>query len=132
MAEVLEADELCQFIDTFFDLRARGFLDLQAERHIFAHGHVTEQCVVLEHEADAALAGGYVVDAAAADEDVAAVWCLESRDHAQNRRLARARRAEQADEAAFFDGKRHITARLERAEGFVDMVELDLDVIRHG
>ena len=123
-AEFLEADQLDELIHARPDLRRRRFLHLQPEGDVFAHGHVAEQCVVLEHEADAALAGGDIVDAPPADEDIAAVRLLQPCNHAQDGGLARAGRAEQADEAPLFHGKIHIVRGLEMTKRLFDMLQL--------
>ena len=47
--------------------------------------------------------GAQVVDDAPADPDLAVADLLESGDHAQRRRLAAARRADEHDELAFVD-----------------------------
>ena len=114
-AEPREPDELQQLIDARPALRLRHLLDLQAERDVLTHRHVTEQRVALKDEADAALPRREVIHAAAADEDLSAIRRLEPSDHAQNRRLAAAGRAEQADEPAALRREADIVRRLEGA-----------------
>ena len=67
--------------------------------------HVLEQRVVLEHEPDVAALNGDVVDAVAANEDVAAGGRLQAGDHAQDGRFAPAAGAEQGHQLALFDGE---------------------------
>ena len=65
--------------------------------------HMRVERVGLEHHGDAALDRRQVVDPLAADDDVAAGDILEPGDHAQQGRLAAARRADEDDELAFRD-----------------------------
>ena len=67
------------------------------------HGHVRIERVVLEHHGDVAVLRRHVVDDVAADQDLAAGDVLEAGDHAQRRRLAAARRADQDDELVVGD-----------------------------
>ena len=64
------------------------------------HGHVREQRVVLEDRVDCPLRGRDARDVDALQLDAAGVGALEAGDHAQRRRLARARRAEHREELA--------------------------------
>ena len=68
-----------------------------------AHRHVRVERVVLEHHRDVAVLGRHVVDDAPADLDLAAGDRLEPGDHAQQRRLAAARRTDQHAELAVGD-----------------------------
>ena len=72
---------------------------------LLAHRHVRKQRVVLEDHRGRPPLGRQVVDAAAADQDVAARDRLEAGDHAQRRRLAAARGAEEGDELALAHGQ---------------------------
>jgi hypothetical protein len=62
----------------------------QAEGHIFEHGHVRIERVVLKHHGDVAILRRQIVDQLAADEDFAAAHLLESGNHAQCGALAAA------------------------------------------
>ena len=82
---------------------------VQAEADVLVDGHVGPQRVVLEQEADLALVGGNV-DARGAvehdtvpDRDAAFGGGLETRDHAERRRLAAAGRTEQRNELLVID-----------------------------
>src|SRR5690606_22955908 len=59
--------------------------------------------VGLEHHRDAALARLHVVAARAVDQEIAGRDILQPRDHAQQRRLAAARRADEDDKLAIGD-----------------------------
>ena len=67
--------------------------------------HVLEQRVVLEHEPDVAALNGDIVDAVAANEDVAAGGHFQAGDHAQDGRLAAAAGPEQGHQLSLFDGE---------------------------
>ena len=68
-----------------------------------AHGHVRVQGVVLEHHRDVAVAGWHVVDDPVTDRQLAAGDLLQSGDHAECRRLAAPRRADEHHELAVLD-----------------------------
>ena len=82
-------------------LRETG--EFQAERHVLLHVHMRVERIGLEHHRDLALRGLEIVDAALADENVARGHAVEPGDHAQQRRLAAAGRADQHDEFALAD-----------------------------
>jgi hypothetical protein len=65
---------------------------------VLGHRHVREQRVVLEHEPDVALVGRQGHELAAPHLDAATVGPEEAGDDHQQRRLARAGRAEQREE----------------------------------
>ena len=75
----------------------------QPERHVLEHGHVAEQRVVLEHEADVALADAARQRVVAVEQHLSLVRPFEAGDDAQQRRLAGARRAEQRNQLAGLD-----------------------------
>ena len=68
--------------------------------HVLTHGHVREECVMLEDRVHVALVGRYTLHVLTADTDVAGVGLFESGQHAQGRGLAAATRAEQRQELA--------------------------------
>ena len=90
-------------VDALVDLGLRRVPQLQREGHVVGHRHVRIERVVLEHHGDVALLGRHVVDDARADADLAAGDVLQPGDHAQQRRFAAARRADQDDELAVGD-----------------------------
>src|SRR5262249_53922174 len=97
----------------------------QREADVLLDGHMRVERVVLEHHGDAALDGVGVVDAAAADLDVAAGDGLEPGDHAQERRLPAAGGADEDGEAAVLDAQVHVGDHLDDAVGLADALELD-------
>ncbi len=75
----------------------------QRELDVLGHGEVAEQRIVLEHEADAALARTHARDVLAMQRDGAVVYIGEAGDGAQQRALAAAAGTQQNEELAFGD-----------------------------
>ena len=121
-----QADEVDHFQDPLPYLLFRPLLDFQAEGDVIENGHIAEQGVVLEDEADAPLGSGNVVDPAAVDEDVAAVGILQAGQHAQDRRLAAAAGTEEGDELALVDAKGNVARRVEGAVILFDVFHFDI------
>ena len=67
-----------------------------------------EDGVVLEHHANVAPGGVEVVYAPVAEEEVAALYRVEARNHSQKRRLAAAGRTEQGEKFTRADMQREI------------------------
>ena len=86
----------------------RAPLHPQPEGDVLEHGHVPEQRVVLEHEADLPLAHVAVGGILAVEQHGAAVGHLEPGDHAQQRGLAAPGRPEQGDQLAGREGQADI------------------------
>ncbi len=103
----------------------------QAEGDVLEDAHVAEQRVVLEDEADAAVARAALGRVLAVEEHVAGVGELESGDDAQQRRLARARRPEQRDQLAFLHLEVHRAQRGEGAETLGDAACFDAHALLH-
>ena len=99
------------------DLVAPHLLQLQPERHVVEDRHVRVERVVLEDHGDVALLGRHVVHDAAADADRALRDHLEPGDHAQRRRLAAPRRADEDDELLVLDGEIEGADRLGAVRG---------------
>src|SRR5438874_2980678 len=125
LAEPLQLHELKQLLDARADLRLRPLAHREPKRDVVPDVHVLERRVVLEDEADAALLWRHAGRVDAADRDRAGIGPLQSRDHAQERRLAAAARAEQGYEAAALDGHRDGVQRDEVAEALRDVTYLD-------
>src|SRR5262249_4127721 len=97
----------------------------QPEGKIVINRHVLIERVVLEHHGDVAVLGGKAVDHTLADADRSRGYVLEPGDHAQRRRLAAARRADQHDEFVVRDGEIEIDHRRHRAVAFVELFQCD-------
>ena len=88
----------------------------EAVADVLRHGQVGEQRVGLEDDAEVALRRRQMRHVAAGDLDAAGVLRLEPGDHAQQRGLAAARGAEEADELALLHLQRDVVERGEGAE----------------
>ena len=110
-------------------------LGLTAAKHlhlthhtVFQDGHVVEQIERLEDHTDVgAVFRG--VDALSSDvfavvENVAACWCFQQIHAAQQRRFARAGRADDGDHVALFDIEVNVAQDLVRTEGLAQMPDL--------
>ena len=83
-----------------------GLLELpfhQREGEVLAGGHMREERQVLEHHGEVALLRPLIAHGHAADGDLALVRRHQPQQQAEDRRLARARRAEDAEELVVFD-----------------------------
>ncbi|MCY1227101.1 hypothetical protein D9M72_393610 [compost metagenome] len=113
-ALALAAGELARpAVEIGLDLQhARGFPDphgdlclghagvFEAEGEVLAHAHVGIERIGLEDHGEAAVGGRHGVDDLAVDGKLAARRPVETGDHAQQRGLAAARRADEDDELA--------------------------------
>src|SRR2546427_1998495 len=100
----------------------------QTEGNVLGDGHSREERVRLEDDADAALAWRHVVDDAAVEADLARVGSLEAGDHAERRRLAAARAADEGDELPLADLQGEPVHGGRRAEALRQAVEADAHV----
>ena len=113
-----------------------GLADLglaQAVADVAGDVHVREEGVVLEDRVDVALVGRDAGDRLAGEQDLALGRLLEAGDHPQRRRLAAARRPEQAVERAAGDAQRHPVHGRHVAEALRDLEDLDIGIgVRRG
>ncbi|MCY1298300.1 hypothetical protein D9M70_477810 [compost metagenome] len=82
-----------------------------------------EERVALEDNTHVPLVGGHRVDGSSVEQDFARGRRFEAGEHHQKRRLARAGRAEQADELTLPDAEIEIFDHAERAVEFRDAVK---------
>ena len=128
---VREPDQLEDLGDLLVDHRRRAADHLEAERDVLEDGLVGQQAEVLEDAADVAPQVGdaplrEVDDVAARLEDAARLGELLSQQEAQERRLARARRADDEDELALVDLEGHVAERDgARPVGLGDVLQLN-------
>ena len=87
-----------------------------------------EDGVVLEHQADVALAGRCREHGLPVDQDIAGGGRFQAHDHVQRGRLAAAGRPQQRHGLAFLDAERHIVDGDEFAELLAERHQLQLDV----
>ena len=131
-------NEIEQPADTRANLRLRqavlAWPRAQPEGDVLEHRHVAEQGVMLEHEADMALADAAGKRIHAVELHLAVVRPVEPGDNAQQRGLARSGRAEQRQELAGVDLQIDPVQRREVAEPFADIDRGDLhgDILRRG
>ena len=99
------------------------------ERHVLEHGHVGEEVVGLEHDADLApqhVEGGVVLDdEPTVDADLALLDGLEPVDAAQQRGLPGAGRSDEAHNLVLGDLEVDALEHDEVAEALLDVVHLD-------
>ena len=93
------------------DFRLRHAVLLESERDVLLDGHVREQRVGLEHHVHRSLVRRNARHVGAIDQDFAAGGLFESRQHAQQRGLAAARAAEQAEQLLLVDLQRDVVDR---------------------
>jgi hypothetical protein len=125
LAEALERDQLQQFVAPPAALGGAHAAHPQRELDVVGHGHVAEQRVVLEHEADAALARRYMGDVATAEQDPAVLDRRQAGEGAQQGALAAAARAEQHEELARRDVQRDVVDDRRAVVALRDLLELD-------
>jgi hypothetical protein len=106
--EALERHELEQFLAAGDAIRALHAPYAQCEFDVVGHGHVAEQRVVLEHQADAAVAGPHVGHVAAMQGNASVIDAGESGDGAQQGALAAAGRAQEYEEFPLTHLDRHV------------------------
>jgi hypothetical protein len=115
-----QADEVEQRLGLRAPLGPRGAADGERVGDVLADGEMREERERLEHHAEVALVGRHAGYVGAPDEDLPCRRRLEPRDQAQQRGLAAARRAEQADEAPARDVQRHAVDGGDAAEALGD------------
>jgi hypothetical protein len=97
---------------------------LQAEGDVLPHREVREQRVALEHHVDRPLVGRQVRPGPAVQHDAARGRRLEARQHAQQRALAAARRAQQREDLALGDVQADVVDGLVAVEVLDDVLDL--------
>jgi hypothetical protein len=103
LAELAQLHELQHRLDALLDRALGHAVAPQAEGDVVPHREVREQRVGLEHHVERALVGHQPGDVLALEQYASRGRRLEAREHAQQRRLAAARRAEQGEDLAFGD-----------------------------
>jgi hypothetical protein len=125
VVHAFERDQAQQFLATLATVGGLHAADAQRKLDVVGHAHVAEQRVVLEHEADAAIAGRHVRNVPAVEGDAAVVHAGQARDGAQQRTLAAAARAQQHIELAVADVQRDIVDDGGALVPLGDLVERD-------
>ena len=105
----------------------------EREFDVLADGAMREQGQRLEHHAGRALVGGHIIDALAAQDDVARGRRLHAGQHADQGRLAGARRADDGEELAVGDVEIDAVDGVELAEGLGEVFQDENGrALRHG
>ncbi|MOA07159.1 hypothetical protein D3C78_1268420 [compost metagenome] len=129
VGEPVQLHHVQQLVDLLGDLllgRALALgLHAQAEGNVVEHGHVAEQGVVLEHEADVAVAHVVLGDVLAVEHDAAHVRGFQAGDDPQQGGLAAAGRAEQRHQLAAVDIQVDLVERLEGVEVLADVADFN-------
>ncbi len=100
---VRQRDEVEELLGALSPLVLRDAADLEPEGDVFPDAHQRKQREVLEDKRGGAAIGADAGQVLAADPDFALAWVDKAGDHAQDRRLAAARGAEEAEELACLD-----------------------------
>ncbi len=120
-----QPDQRQHLSDALIGLGLRHAGDLQSKADVLRHSQVGEERIGLEDHADVALIGLQLRNVPPADDDVSGGRLFETRHHAQNGRLAAARRAEEGDEFPGFDVEIEILNHRRRAEGLADALDAE-------
>ena len=124
-AEALEADQAERIVDPAAGLGLAEAAHRERKGDVGGDRHVREQRVALEHEADVALGRRQPGDVAAADLDPSGRRAAQTRDHGEERGLARAARAEHGHELALRDREVDVLDRDHRPVALGDADQID-------
>src|SRR5207302_420564 len=125
LLKTFQSQQSQQLFDARFDFSGAPFFYLQAEGDIFEDVHVLEQCIVLEHKPDVALLNFDVIDAFAANENVAIGWGFQAGDHSQHGGLSATARPQQRHQFAVTHREADLVDGWNIAEVFADILEFD-------
>ncbi len=123
--KTFQRHQLQQLVAATGPVAALHAADPQREFDVLADRHVPEQRIVLEHEADAAIACAHVRDVPAAKADAPVVEIGKSRRDPQQGALAAAAGAQQHEEFPGFDLQRYVVDDRTGGVAFGDLLEMD-------
>ena len=130
LVEAGKLDEVEELHRAPADLLARrpglSRTNLEPERDVLEHRHVAKERIGLEDEADVAILHGLGRCVLVAKEDAAGGRRLEAGDETQERRLPRARGAEEGDQLAGLDAHRNVVERRVAAEFLADVLDANI------
>ena len=106
-------------VGALLDLGLGQALALQTEGHVLPDVQVREQRIALEHHVDRPLVRRQSGDVLTTQKDATLGRCLETRQHAQQGRLATAGRTQQGKDLAFADRQRHLVD----SHGFIEALD---------
>ena len=124
-AVAAQAHQREDLVRAHVDRRARVTAHLQAKGHVAAHVALRKEHVVLEHQPDVALVHGHAGKVAAVERDSATGERLEAGNSAQQRRLARAARAQERDRFDLTHGQGDAVDHDRVVVGDADISELE-------
>jgi hypothetical protein len=125
IVHAFERDQLQQLLAPGQAIGTLHAPDAEREFDVVRDAHVPEQGVVLEHEADAAIARRDAGDVAPVQGHPPVVDLDQARDRAQQRALAAARGTEQHEELALLDLDRDVVDDRQRLIPLGHLVECD-------
>ena len=125
VGERRELHELEQLVDPGLDVGLGRLAHAEPEPDVVGDGHVPEQRVVLEHEADAALLHASVRVLLVLHPDPPGVRRLEAGEHPQHGALSRAARPEERGDRALLGGERDVVHGDEAAEALRQVLHDD-------
>ena len=125
IAEARQRNHVQRFGDTGLHRLAVHATHRQTVGNVFGHGHVREQRVVLEHEADVAAVRGERGHITASQANLAALRCLEAGNATQQGRFSAAGSAQKRDHLTRLDRQGTIAQHMVGAEIFVERGHLD-------
>ena len=111
LQEIGDLEHFSSVIHAALDLILGRLTQLQPERHIVIHRHMRIQRIILEHHRNIAVLRGDVIHQLVTDVHLPLRDLLQTRDHAQHRRLATPRRTHKNQELAVSDGQCDLTNR---------------------
>src|SRR5262249_36785517 len=123
LAVLLQLDELDEPIDRLSSFFPWAVPDLQTIADIFLHRHARKQGVGLENHADSPFPRRQVGHVFAMKNHVSVVRLFETRDNAQDRRLAAARSAEQYQRLTFGDIEADVLKHLSFLKALADAAD---------
>ena len=118
--------------DRLLDLLLLHFLDLQAEGHVFEHGHMGPEGVALEHQVQPPLAGSLVESLVRVDDHPivdghgAVLGLFQPGDDSKRGGFAAAGGPQQRHEVPVLDGQVHIPEDVVLSVKLIDVAQLDL------
>jgi hypothetical protein len=120
---LVKLQDFCDSTDLFADRLFRELLDPKREGDVLEDRHMRIKRIGLEDHGNAALDRRLVVDPFTGNDDVAVGGVIETRNHAQQRGLATAGRADEDDELAVIHLEVDTFDHLEMSERLSHLVE---------
>ena len=121
--EAGQAHDLQRLANALLGLHARHLAHPEREADVGGDGHVGEQRVVLEDEADVAPVRRLAGQLAVVGVDLAKILQHEARDDLEDRGLAGAARPQQGEELARVDGERDVVEHTAAHVGFAEALD---------